>query len=171
LAGLNLARLDLAALTSEAPDLWTIGYEGASLEHLIDALAGAGVTLLVDTRERAQSRRPGFSKTALGKALAESSIEYRHLRALGTPPAIRKEYKLTHDFASMRRGYLAHLATQGEALEELARLAAQERVALLCYEADPAECHRSLIAACLQELGLAGKVIDLHGVQGQSKAG
>ena len=146
------------------PTLFTIGYEGASLEGLLLALRQAGVTLLVDTRERAQSRRPGFSKTALRTALEADGIGYRHLRALGTPPAIRKDYKLTHDFASMRRGYLAHLATQGEALEELAQLVAAQPTALLCYEADPAECHRSLIAGRLGELGLTGAVRDLHPV-------
>ncbi|WP_407572374.1 DUF488 family protein [Deinococcus altitudinis] len=103
-----------------APVLCTIGYEGASLEGLIGALQQAGVGMLVDTRERAQSRRPGFSKTALGKALEAGGVKYRHLRALGTPPAVRKDYKLTHDFVSMRRGYLAHLAAQGDALDELA---------------------------------------------------
>lgn len=144
------------------PTLFTIGYEGASVDGLIAALKDAGVTLLVDTRERAQSRRKGFSKTALGQALAEGGIGYRHLRALGTPPAVRKDYKLTHDFASMRRGFLAHLATQGEALEELGRLVASGPVALLCYEANPAECHRSLIAGRLRELGLIGAVEDLH---------
>ena len=143
------------------PTLWTVGYEGASLEGLIVTLQGAGVTLLVDTRERAQSRRRGFSKTALGEALGAGGVRYLHLRALGTPPAIRKDYKLTRDFASMRRGYLAHLATQGEALDELARLAAGERLALLCYEADPCECHRSLIADRLRELELIAEVHDL----------
>ncbi|WP_424950727.1 DUF488 family protein [Deinococcus sp.] len=145
-----------------APSLWTIGYEGTSLDGLIATLRGAGMTLLIDTRERAQSRRKGFSKTALGLALMDGGIAYRHLRSLGTPPAIRREYKLTHDFASLRRGYLAHLATQGETLEELARLAAQERVALLCYEADPGQCHRSLIAGRLRDLALVGEVHDLH---------
>ncbi|WP_189091168.1 DUF488 domain-containing protein [Deinococcus ruber] len=142
--------------------LYTIGYEGVALDALIGTLKQAGVRLLVDTRERAQSRRPGFSKTALSSALAQGGVGYLHLRALGTPPAVRKDYKMTHDFASLKRGYLAHLATQGETLEELGRLAARETVALLCYEADPADCHRSLIAARLRELGMVNEVRDLH---------
>ena len=142
--------------------LSTIGYEGAALEAVIEALRQAGVQRLVDTRERAQSRRRGFSKTALSGALAEAGIAYTHLRALGTPPAIRKDYRLTHDFDALRRGYLAHLAVQGAALEELGRLAQRESLALLCYEADPATCHRSLIAQRLQELGWVGEVRDLR---------
>jgi uncharacterized protein (DUF488 family) len=110
-------------------------------------------------RERAQSRRRGYSKTALAAALNEAGIQYKHLRALGTPPSIRTPYKLDHDFAVLRRGYLAHLATQQEALDELAELARQAHVCLLCYEAEPGACHRSLITDRLQELG------QLDGVQ------
>ncbi|GAA5513750.1 hypothetical protein Dcar01_02495 [Deinococcus carri] len=142
--------------------LLTLGYEEADLDAFLATLEEHGITLLVDTRERAQSRRRGYSKTALGQALAERGIGYRHLRALGTPPSLRKEYRLSHDFALLERGYHAHLATQGEALAELGALAARERVCLLCYEADPAACHRSLIARRLQVLGLVGAVEHLH---------
>ncbi|ADV66132.1 DUF488 family protein [Deinococcus maricopensis] len=144
------------------PTVYTIGYEGADLSAFLDTLAAHGVTLLVDTRERAQSRRRGYSKTALAAALRERGIRYVHLRALGTPPSLRKEYKMTRDFSVLKRGFLAHLATQGDALEELGALAADAPAALLCYEANPAECHRSLIAGRLQELGLIGTVRDLH---------
>nr|WP_246580812.1 DUF488 domain-containing protein [Deinococcus aestuarii] len=144
------------------PTLLTIGYENADLDAFLATLVAHGVTLLVDTRERAQSRRRGYSKTALGEALRERGIEYRHLRDLGTPPSLRKEYRLSHDFGLLTRGYHAHLATRGETLEELGTLAAQHRACLLCYEADPGACHRSLIAARLQELGLVGEVEHLR---------
>ena len=144
------------------PPLLTIGYEHADLDAFLETLTEHGVTLLVDTRERAQSRRRGYSKTALANALRERGIVYRHLRALGTPPSLRKEYRLSHDFGVLTRGYHAHLATQGEALEELGTLAAAHRACLLCYEADPGTCHRSLIAARLQDLGLVGEVGHLH---------
>ncbi|EYB66771.1 hypothetical protein DEIPH_ctg075orf0002 [Deinococcus phoenicis] len=144
------------------PGLLTVGYEGADLDAFLDTLHRHGVTLLVDVRERAQSRRRGYSKTALRLALEERGIGYVHLRALGTPPSLRKEYHLSHDVALLERGYHAHLATQGEALEELGRLAAQERACLLCYEANPQECHRVLTARRLQTLGLVGEVEHLH---------
>ena len=54
---------------TSVPVLLTIGYESADLADFLDTLRAAGVTLLVDTRERAQSRRPGYSKTALAAAL------------------------------------------------------------------------------------------------------
>lgn len=145
-----------------APTLFTIGYEDAELHDFLDTLRAAGVELVVDTRERAQSRRRGYSKTALSTALEEQGIAYRHLRALGTPPVLRKAYKLGHDFGALKAGYTLHLATQGEVLEELGALAAQQRTALLCYERESGECHRSLIAARLQALGLVGEVEDLQ---------
>ena len=134
------------------PTLWTVGYEGADQGAFLATLEAAGVTLLADTRERAQSRRRGYSKTPLSQALAERGIGYRHLRTLGTPPPVRKAYKLDHDFRALEAAYTLHLATQGEALEDLGALAARERVALLCFEADPRACHRSLIARRLQTL-------------------
>ncbi len=108
---------DAARMT--LPTLLTVGYEDAELDAFLDTLHAAGVTLLVDTRERAQSRRRGYSKTALGLALKDRGIGYRHLRALGTPPAIRKAYKLDKDFAALKAGYALHLATQGATLDEL----------------------------------------------------
>ena len=104
--------------------IYTIGYEDAHLHDFLHTLTEAGVQLVVDTRERAQSRRQGYSKTALTAALGEQGIEYRHLRGLGTPPAIRKAYRLDHDFAALKAGYTLHLGTQGDALHELADLAA-----------------------------------------------
>ena len=56
-----------------APTLLTIGYESADLDAFLATLSEHGVTLLVDTRERAQSRRRGYSKTALSTALAEQN--------------------------------------------------------------------------------------------------
>lgn len=143
------------------PRLFTIGYEQADLHDLLDTLRQAGVKRLVDVRERAQSRRPGFSKTALGNSLKEQGIAYSHLRPLGTPPALRKAYHLDHDFAPFRAGYLVHLATQHDALEELGHLADQEPTCLLCYEADASTCHRSLLAERLQKMGLVGEITNL----------
>lgn len=141
--------------------LSTIGYEGADQESVLDALVAAGVTVLVDVRERPLSRKPGLSKTALSRALAGRGIAYRHVRDLGTPPALRKPYKLTGDWAELERDFRAHLLWRTPDLEELGDLAAREHVCLLCFEADPERCHRSLVAARLRELGLVDAVTHL----------
>ncbi len=131
----------------------TIGYEGATVQSFLAALRGDGVQLVVDVRALASSRRPGFAKTRLSANLAEAGIDYVHMRRLGTPADGRAAARAGHH-AEMRRIFLAHLATvpaqeELEALAELVR--AGRRIALLCFEADPAHCHRSLVATALGE--------------------
>ncbi len=84
----------------------TIGYQGAEVAPFIRTLKQAGVECLVDVRENTHSRKKGFSKTALASALDGQSIRYVHLRALGTPPEMRKAYHATGDLAQFRQGYL-----------------------------------------------------------------
>jgi uncharacterized protein (DUF488 family) len=132
----------------------TIGYEGATVEGVMGALTKESVELLVDVRALASSRRPGFAKTRLSANLAEVGIEYLHLRRLGTPAEGRAAARAGHH-DEMRRIFLEHLAT-GEAQEELHLLAdlvrQGKRVALLCFEADPSHCHRSMVAGALGQL-------------------
>jgi uncharacterized protein (DUF488 family) len=131
----------------------TIGYENATVPRLLEALAGAGVDLVVDVRALANSRRPGFAKTRLSAALAEAGIGYLHLRSLGTPAEGRAAARAgRHD--ELREVFHAHLATADArgGMEELASLVrGGRRVCLLCLEADPAHCHRSLVAGALAE--------------------
>lgn len=132
----------------------TIGYEAATVPSFLDALREAGVELLVDVRAVASSRRPGFAKTRLAANVGEAGIEYLHLRGLGTPAEGRAAARAgRHD--ELRRIFLEHLET-AEAQAELEVLAgivrSGRRVCLLCFEADPAHCHRSMVAAALGAL-------------------
>ena len=65
--------------------VFTIGYEATTVGEFVAALQQAGVERVIDVRAIPNSRRPGFSKTPLSRALAEVGIDYVHLRALGTP--------------------------------------------------------------------------------------
>ena len=127
--------------------LFTIGYEDATPARLIEALRGAGVTTLVDVRALANSRKPGFAKTALSAALAEAGIAYQHMKALGTPAEGRAAVRAGRP-GEMRRIFGAHLAglEPQAALAALTDRARHETVCLLCLEADPARCHRTLVA-------------------------
>jgi uncharacterized protein (DUF488 family) len=129
----------------------TIGYEAATMDRFLAALRAEGVELLVDVRALASSRRPGFAKTALAANLAEAGIEYLHLRGLGTPADGRAAARAGRH-AEMQRIFLEHLETRA-AEADLDRLAdlvrGGRRVCLLCFEADPAHCHRSLVAKAL----------------------
>lgn len=132
----------------------TIGYEATTVQGFLDALRSEGVDLLVDIRAVASSRRPGFAKTQLAANLDQAGIEYLHLRGLGTPADGRAAARAgRHD--ELRAIYRDHLATPGaqEELETLAGLVRSgRRVCLLCLEADPAHCHRSLVAKALTSL-------------------
>jgi uncharacterized protein (DUF488 family) len=143
--------------------LATIGYEGASVDDVLDTLRGGGIELLVDVRAVAMSRRPGFAKTALAANLEGAGIDYLHLRRLGTPAEGRAAARSgRHD--TMRQIFLAHLATP-DAQHELGMLAdlirSGRRICILCFEADPAHCHRRLVAQALQQ-AMALEVNDLY---------
>lgn len=127
--------------------LFTIGYEDQPQDAVIDKLKAAGVDFVVDVRAVAASRRAGFSKTVLGNSLNAEGIGYLHLRDLGTPKpgreAARKGY-----IGEMRRIFETHMQTPaaGLALERAIDESRERRVALLCYEADAAGCHRRIVA-------------------------
>lgn len=128
------------------PTLFTIGYEQATQAAVVSALRDAGVEVLADIRYLPLSRRPGFSKSSLRAAVEEAGIEYRHFKQLGTPAEGRTAAR-QGDHATMSRVYAGQLELP-EALAQMAELrdlAKDKRVALLCYERNAAECHRSLL--------------------------
>jgi uncharacterized protein (DUF488 family) len=139
--------------------IFTIGYEGATMAEFLAALQNAGIERVIDVRAVANSRRPGFSKTPLRNALAETGIEYVHLRALGTPAAGREAARAGRN-ADLERIYAGQLETPPAIAEgaKLLDLAAEKPSALLCYERDPACCHRTLL---WQALTPDAEIVDL----------
>jgi uncharacterized protein (DUF488 family) len=150
-----------------AKPVFTIGYEQSTTDAFFDALAAAKVGLLVDVRAVAASRRPGFSKRQLAAGLDQHGIGYVHLQKLGTPKEGRLAARSGHA-ETMLRIFERHLATP-DAVRELDELTALAKtslarsgrpICLLCYERDPAHCHRQRLAAELHaRLGI--KVEDL----------
>lgn len=126
--------------------IFTIGYEGATQDELVAALKAAGVERVIDVRAVPLSRKPGFSKNVLAAGLKEAGIDYVLLKALGTPPAGREAAR-KHRFEEMREVYAAQLETPeaGVAAAQLVDLAEETPSALLCFERDPAHCHRTLL--------------------------
>jgi len=139
--------------------LFTIGYEGATVPEFLTALQNAGVERVIDVRAIPNSRRPGFSKTPLRNALAEEGIDYVHLRALGTPADGRAAARAGRD-TDLKRIYAGQLELP-EAIAQSAQmldLAAEMPSALLCYERDPAHCHRTLL---IEAVARDAEVVDL----------
>lgn len=144
------------------PRIFTIGYEQTTQAQVIGALTAAGVKLVIDVRAVAASRRAGFSKGVLAASLKEEGLDYLHLKALGTPKAGREAARAGRT-QEMHQIYEAHLAEPEAvvALADLAELAERRPAALLCYEADPACCHRRILTDHLAgERGF--EIIDLR---------
>lgn len=128
----------------------TVGYEGSAPADFDRTLAEARIDCVVDVRAVPVSRKKGFSKTALRDRLESSGIEYVHLRALGDPKPGREAAK-KGNWQAFRRIFFAHMdtpAAQAE-LAQLRKLTAERRIALLCYEADHTQCHRTIVTALL----------------------
>lgn len=128
------------------PSLYTIGYQGLSLEKFISMLQAHNVEEVVDVRELPLSRKPGFSKTKLSEALRDADIGYRSIRALGSPRDLRQEYRATQDWEDFSKRFLDHLKSQTDALQDLVDLAYADTICLMCYEHDSAVCHRRIVA-------------------------
>jgi uncharacterized protein (DUF488 family) len=126
--------------------IYTAGYEGVSLVQFLERLHRAQVQIVVDVRDVPLSRKPGFSKNALSTALSSAGLEYLHLRELGCPKVIRYRYRADGDWEEYTKAFMVHLRNQKAAINELAKVCARARAALLCYEADPDQCHRTYVA-------------------------
>lgn len=133
--------------TGPGATLFTIGYEKRSGQELIDLLLDAGVEILADVRQKAMSRKPGFSGKALKAQCEAVGIDYQWVPELGSTNDQRTELHRSGDFGAFSRQFrdLAR-RTMTEPISRLAELASSRVVALLCYERQHSECHRSIIA-------------------------
>lgn len=142
--------------------LYTIGYEGTDIGRLIATLKAVGVTHLTDVRAVAVSRKKGFSKNVLRERLQSEGIEYVHFVELGDPKPGREAAR-AGKIGEFHQIYSAHLETAGSiaALKALEDISLENSVCLLCFERNPSECHRTIIANRLKVRGF--EVFDLYG--------
>jgi len=133
--------------------IFTIGYEKATLEDFIETLKMGGIKGLMDVRELPASRRKGFSKNALREALANAGIQYSHVKQLGDPKAGRIAAR-SGDMKLFRQIFEAHMSLPESvsALDRAAKEVTASPTALMCYERNPRDCHRSIVADRLSEL-------------------
>lgn len=129
--------------------LWTVGHSTHPLDEFLDILHAHGITRVADVRRFPGSRAyPHFNPDQLGRELAESGIEYTEMPALGG----RRKPRADSPHSAWRnesfRGYADYMDTPefAAAAEELAALARDDRVAIMCAEGVWWRCHRSMIA-------------------------
>jgi uncharacterized protein (DUF488 family) len=131
----------------------TIGYEGATIEQFVAALKHASVDLLIDVRDIPLSRKKGFSKNQLAEVLRSWGIEYVHLRGLGDPKEGREAAR-SGNYALFEKIFGKHMrsAVAGRDLDTASQLVRGNRACLMCFEADPEKCHRTIVADHLSNM-------------------
>jgi len=137
--------------------VFTVGHSTLPIERFIALLQTYDVKRLVDIRTMPRSRHnPQFNDTSLAESLTARQIEYVHIQALGGLRRAHKDSPNTGWRNESFRGYADYM--QGEefrdALETLIRMSRQERAAIMCAEAVPWRCHRSLVADALSVRGI-----------------
>lgn len=142
--------------------LASIGYEGRTFENYLNALIQNGITILCDVRKNPISRKYGFSMATLKNACNSIGIEYRHYPDLGIPSYERQELRCQADYDELFLRYEKNILPKtGECVNEISNLvSSEERVALTCFEANPAQCHRTrVLNAITRKTGVAAELI------------
>lgn len=135
----------------------TVGHSTRGADEFVNLLRVHGVDLLVDVRTVPKSRyNPQFHTANLARTLHEAGIEYRHMPALGGLRRAKPDSPNTAWRNASFRGYADYMETPAfqEALDDLERLAGGRRVAIMCAEAVPWRCHRSMISDALTARGI-----------------
>ena len=128
------------------PGLVSVGYEGRTVEDLVEVMLAQQVQVVADVRLTPLSRKPGLSKTKLSAALGDAGVEYVHLRPLGNPRDNRAPFWSGAVASGVRRFQeLMQEPTSSACLDDLAELARTRRVAVLCFERDHDRCHRQVV--------------------------
>ena len=126
--------------------LFTIGYEGRSIEAFLNTLIQNDIRLLCDVRKNPLSRKQGFSKNKLMHITETIGIDYIHIPALGIESDKRSSLENAEDYRRLFEGYEKTLPSLEQELERLYfLLKANVRIALMCYEKNACMCHRHLI--------------------------
>lgn len=143
--------------STQLPVVFTIGHSTRSLEAFLDLLHRHGVKHLIDVRTIPRSRyNPQFNHETLPQPLQQAGIEYTHLPELGgLRHAVRDSPNRGWRNASFR-GYADYMQTAAfqTGIEKLIETATRERTTIMCAEAVPWRCHRSLIADALAVRGI-----------------
>jgi|SRR5271166_2404876 len=137
--------------------IFTLGHSTLPIERFVAVLQTYGIERLADIRTIPRSRHnPQFNDTALADSLRAQHLEYVHIKALGGLRHARKDSPNTGWRNDGFRGFADYMQTEEfqNALEALIQMSRGKRVAIMCAEAVPWRCHRSLVADALSVRGV-----------------
>lgn len=145
---LNKIKLQKERIHKDEAHLFTIGYEGVSLEEYLNKLIILDIHTLCDVRKNAYSQKYGFSKAQLSKACKGVGIKYVHIPDLGIDSDKRQTLNSQKDYDILFDEYeKTTLKENISSLQQVLKIIYQDkRVALTCFEKDPKQCHRSCVA-------------------------
>lgn len=134
--------------------LYTIGYEGISLEAYLNKLIKHDIKVLVDVRNNPMSQKFGFSKSQLIRYCEGSNIAYIHFADVGIQSEYRQELKEQSDYDNLFTSYKKKTLPKTISTQEkiLALLKNKKRIALTCFEASICQCHRKYLAEAITDL-------------------
>jgi len=139
-AGMELPQAPLA--------VYTVGYEGKSVDVFFDGLLREGIACIADVRKTPVSRKYGFARSRLEETAGRLGMEYRHFPCLGVPREYRKDLGSCESYQRLWDVYdRVVLVEQSEAVDQLSERVKVTPTAIMCMEADPMCCHRSRLAA------------------------
>lgn len=135
------------------PAVYTLGYEGLSVDQFFGILTENGILHLIDVRRDPVSRRYGFHKKTLASLCDGHGIEYTHLAVLGIESKYRKEIKTEADRKALLSYYETEiLKREAEEVALVSRLISERPSVLMCLESDPNRCHRSILAETVAKI-------------------
>lgn len=145
----------------QSPIVFTIGYEGMTIDSFLNKLIVNNIMAVVDVRNNPQSMKYGFSKKSFSAYLDKAGVKYTHIPELGIPSAMRKGLgkDVTHE--DLFRVYESNLLPKQEqpASQIIDLINKFQRIALVCFESDHHYCHRHILVKYLQEKRLLTKSI------------
>lgn len=159
IAGKILDKAELKRVKETVPEnndtiLYTIGYEGISLEQYLNKLIQNDVKMLCDVRKNSLSMKYGFSKGQLQKACEGLGIAYVHIPDLGIDSDKRQSLNSQSDYDRLFKQYekTTLLENKKAITTVLDLLKKNERIALTCFEAHECQCHRGTLAKAITQL-------------------
>ncbi|TVQ90225.1 MAG: DUF488 domain-containing protein [Bacteroidetes bacterium] len=150
---------EIKKIEKQRPDkstetLFTIGYEGLSLEQYLNKLIINGVTLLCDVRKNPLSMKYGFSKNQLKNACEGVGITYIHIPEVGIESDKRQQLNTQSDYDQLFTNYKSQTLKNADIhkKEILNLLKTKKRIALTCFEANIHQCHRKHLAESIAKM-------------------
>lgn len=145
--------------------VYTIGYEGCSIDALLNVLMRQGIQRIVDVRRNPVARRYGFHKSSLGRLCGNLNIDYVHVPEVGIPSELRRELDGPSSYAELFDQYERELLPKAQnAVQAIAELVVEKPTTLMCMEADPDMCHRTRLANSISAI----THLPIHHIQGKT---